>query len=90
MPSTLEKSNNIKNVDLEKRLNRLESEVNEMKKNTKSNINHNHTKLRFWVSSLLIFISAVFFVFSIAGFWLKSNIIKTDEQCYKIYKERGN
>jgi len=78
MPSTLEKSNNIKNVDLEKRLDRLEREVNEMKKNTKSNINHNHTKLRFWVSSVLIFISAVFFVFSIAGFWLKSNIIKTD------------
>lgn len=78
MPSTLEKPNKIKNVDLEKRLNRLESEVNEMKKNTNNNINHNHTKLRFWVSSLLILISAVFFVFSIAGFWLKSNIIKTD------------
>ena len=77
MPTTPKKTNNI-NDDLEKRLGRLESEVKEMKKNNIPNSNNNHKKFRFWVSTLFIIISAIFFVFSIADYWMKTNIINTD------------
>jgi hypothetical protein len=67
-----------KSVDLEKRLAILESEVNEMQKTIKSKKTKSYKSLRFWSSSLIIVIASLFFVFSIAGYWLKSNIVDTD------------
>ncbi|MEI6237763.1 MAG: hypothetical protein WCP03_04150 [Candidatus Saccharibacteria bacterium] len=78
MPSTRNKSSNSKDVELEKRLSLLESEVNEMKKTIKATNNKFHSKLKFWSSTLLIVIASIFFVFSLAGFWLKQNIVNTN------------
>ncbi|MCX6728707.1 MAG: hypothetical protein NTV39_02985 [Candidatus Saccharibacteria bacterium] len=78
MEPTPHKSNNIRSVDLEKRLSKLESEVVMIKKAVQTKKSNDHKKLIFWLSSILIVVSSIFFVFSIAGYWLKSNIVNTD------------
>jgi len=64
-------------TDIEKRLSKLESDVKIIKK---SQITKKTTKNRLlpWVSAILLVFAAIFFIFSIAGFWLKTNIISND------------
>jgi hypothetical protein len=78
MPLTRKKSSLNMNTDIEQRLEALEREVEEMKKSIIKKKPNNHNRLRFWTSSVLIFISAIFFVFTLAGYWLKQNIVDTD------------
>jgi hypothetical protein len=72
------KSNLDGGVDLEERISRLEKEVEMIKKTTISKKSNGHKQLISWISGVLIVVSALFFVFSIAGYWLKTNIVSTD------------
>ena len=68
-------------TDIEKRLSKLESDVKIIKK---SQITKKTTKNRLlpWVSAILLVFAAIFFIFSIAGFWLKTNIITMTRNRY--------
>lgn len=78
MPSTKVRSNLGSESDLEQRVIALEKEVEVMKKNAKiAKPKKDYKRLRFWSSAILIVLASLFFVFSIAGYWLKNNIVNT-------------
>lgn len=65
-------------ADLDERLSRIERDIEMVKKTIVAKKTNNHKKNISWISTILIVISAMFFVFAIVGFWLKTNIVNTD------------